>query len=62
MLSNLFFMHLMAVYRPVLTLCALNTSENVPSPCREMSRYFCMLPQRATCCGRVGPHYLSGAV
>ncbi len=42
MLSNLFFMHLIAVYRPVFTLCALNTSENVPSPCREMRRYFCI--------------------
>jgi hypothetical protein len=35
-------MHLIAVYRPVLTLCALNTSEKVPSPCREINRYFCI--------------------
>ena len=37
--SKWFFMHLMARYFPFLMLCALSTSENVPSPFLEIRRY-----------------------
>jgi hypothetical protein len=37
--SKWFFMHLMATCLPVLIDCALNTSENVPSPFFDIRRY-----------------------
>ena len=39
MVSKWFFMHLMATYLPVLILCALRTSEKVPSPFLEINLY-----------------------
>ena len=44
MLSNLFFIHLIAWYLPSLTFCALRTSENVPSPFFATRRYFLIFP------------------
>merc|ERR1719321_963171 len=44
-LSKWFFMHLIATYRPDLMLCALRTSEKVPSPFFEISRYLCIAPR-----------------
>lgn len=40
MLSNLFFIHLIAWYRPSFTFWAFNTSEKVPSPFFATRRYF----------------------